>query len=79
MVIKELREEKRKIREALKAGVEILGTEVDAEYASLASRMNLSVAQMNENLARKGILPETLKQILHADMAWKRYQVSRRQ
>jgi hypothetical protein len=78
-VMAELREEKRRIQEALKAGVEVLGTEIDAEYARLARRMGQTVAQMNENLARKGVAPETVKRILHADMAWKRYQAGRRQ
>ena len=45
-VIAELREEKRRIREALKAGVEVLGTEVDVEYARMARRMGQTVAQM---------------------------------
>ena len=78
-VIAELREEKRRIREALKAGVEVLGTEVDVEYARMASRMGQTVAQMKTNLARKGVAPETIKHILHADMAWKRYQEGRKQ
>ena len=78
-VVAELREEKRKIREALKAGIEILPTEVDAEYARMARRMDQTVAQMKENLARKGVAPETLKHILHADMAWQRYQERRKQ
>ncbi len=76
-VIAELREEKRRIREALKAGVEVLGTEVDVEYARMARQMGQTVAQMKENLARKGVAPETIKHMLHADMAWKRYQESR--
>jgi peptidyl-prolyl cis-trans isomerase SurA len=78
-VIRELSEEKRKIREAAKAGIEILNSEVDAEYARMASQMGQTVASMNENLARKGVAPETLKHRLHADMAWKRYQASRKQ
>ena len=76
-VIAELREEKRRIQEALKAGVEVLGTEVDVEYARMARGMGQTVAQMKENLARKGVGPETIKHMLHADMAWKRYQESR--
>jgi len=78
-VIADLREEKRKIREALKAGVEVLATEVDAEYARMARRMNQTAAQLNAGLAGKGIAPETIKHRLHADMAWKRYQESRKQ
>jgi peptidyl-prolyl cis-trans isomerase SurA len=78
-VIAELREEKRKIREALKAGVEVLGTEVDVEYARMARRMGQTVAQLNAGLAGKGIAPTTIKHRLHADMAWQRYQESRQQ
>jgi hypothetical protein len=37
-VIEELRDEKRKIRVASEAGVEIMDAEVDAEYARMARR-----------------------------------------
>ena len=62
-VIAELREEKRKIREAVKAGVEVLGTEVDAEYARMARRMDQTVAQMKRESRAEGRCPETLKHI----------------
>jgi peptidyl-prolyl cis-trans isomerase SurA len=77
--IAELREEKRKIREALKAGVEVLATEVDAEYARMARRMNVTVAQLTANLAQAGVGPETIKHRLRADITWQRYQESRQQ
>ena len=78
-VIAELRDEKRKIREAGQAGVELLDAEVDAEYARMARRMNLSAAQLTEGLARQGIGPETIKHRLHADIVWQRYQKGREQ
>jgi len=76
-VIAELRDEKRKIREARQAGTEVLRSEVDAEYARMARRMDLTVSELTENLAEGGVGPETIKHRLHADMAWKRYQESR--
>jgi peptidyl-prolyl cis-trans isomerase SurA len=78
-VIDELRIEKRKIREASAAGVEILDAEVDAEYARMARRMDLSVAQMTRNLAEEGVSPETIKHLLRANIAWQRYQKERQQ
>jgi peptidyl-prolyl cis-trans isomerase SurA len=77
-VIAELRDEKRKIREAMQAGVEVLRTEVDAEYARMARRMNLTVSQLTENLAQGGVEPDTIKHRLQADMAWQRYQKGRK-
>jgi parvulin-like peptidyl-prolyl isomerase len=78
-VIDELRDEKRKIREASQAGVEILNAEVDAEYARMARRMDLTVAQLTQNLAEEGVSPETVKHLLRATIAWQRYQKERQQ
>jgi peptidyl-prolyl cis-trans isomerase SurA len=78
-VIEELREERRKIREAGQAGVEILDAEVDAEYARMARRMNISTAQLTANLAQEGVSPETIKHRLRAELAWQRYQKERQQ
>jgi peptidyl-prolyl cis-trans isomerase SurA len=78
-VVAELREEKRKIREAGQAGVDLLDAEVDAEYARMARRMNVTAAQLTENLAQAGVGPETIKHRLHADIAWQRYQKERQQ
>jgi peptidyl-prolyl cis-trans isomerase SurA len=78
-VIDELRDEKRKIREASQAGVEIMDAEVDAEYARMARRMDLTVAQLTQNLAEEGVSPETIKHLLRANIAWQRYQKERQQ
>jgi peptidyl-prolyl cis-trans isomerase SurA len=78
-VIDELRIEKRKIREASQAGVEIMDAEVDAEYARMARRMDLSVSQLTQNLAEEGVSPETVKHLLRANIAWQRYQKERQQ
>ncbi|MBX9775985.1 MAG: hypothetical protein K2Y71_16520 [Xanthobacteraceae bacterium] len=78
-VIEELRDEKRKIREAGQAGVEILDAEVDAEYARMARRMDLSVSELTETLAQEGVGPDTIKHLLRANLAWQRYQKERQQ
>jgi peptidyl-prolyl cis-trans isomerase SurA len=78
-VIAELSEEKRKIREARRAGVEVMNAEIDVEYARMARRMKVTVTQLTENLAQEGIGPETVKHRIHADLAWQRHRKSRPQ
>ena len=78
-VVAELRDEKRKIREARDAGFEVLAAEVDVEYARMARRMGLSGSDMTDNLAEEGVGPETIKHRLHAELAWWRYQKDRSQ
>jgi peptidyl-prolyl cis-trans isomerase SurA len=78
-VIDELRDEKRKIRVAREAGVEPMDAEVDAEYARMARRMDLTVAELTQNLAEEGVSPETVKHLLRANIAWQRYQKERQQ
>ena len=78
-VIAELREEKRKIRQAKEAGVEVPSKEIDLEFARMARRMNVTVTQLTETLAQEGIGPETIKHRIHAEVAWQRYRRSRPQ
>jgi peptidyl-prolyl cis-trans isomerase SurA len=80
-VLDELINEKLKVREAKKLGLEIPSSEVDTAYASVASRMRLTPAQLTEQLAKSGINASTLKARLKADMTWPqlvrgRYQAS---
>ena len=56
-VIDELRDEKRKIRVASEAGVEPLDAEVDAEYARMARRMDLTVCRLDPESCRGGREP----------------------
>jgi len=78
-VIAELRDEKRKIREAKEAGVDVPSREIDLEFARLARRINVTVIQLTETLAQEGIGPETIKHRIHADIAWQRYRRRRPQ
>lgn len=69
-VINELINEKVKIKEGKKYGVDPGSTEVDGAFASMSSRMRITSDQLVQSLAAKGIRPDTLKGRLKADMVW---------
>jgi len=80
-VIDELINEKLKLREAKKFGLEITASEVDTAYASMAGRMRFTADQLTQQLARSGVNVSTLKARIKADIAWSqivrgRYQAS---
>jgi peptidyl-prolyl cis-trans isomerase SurA len=69
-VIEDLIDEKVKIREAKKYGVDPSASEIDASYATMGQRMRLSPEQLTQTLASKGIRPATLKSRIKAEMVW---------
>ena len=69
-VLNELIDEKLKIKEAKRWGVDIPDSEVDSTYSSMAGRMRQSAEQLTQNLAKSGIAPNTLKARIKADLAW---------
>src|SRR5262245_50891758 len=71
-VVDELREEKRKIREGRRWGLEASDQEVDIAYAQMARRMGRTAEQLTEILAQKGIDAATLKHRIRADIASQR-------
>jgi hypothetical protein len=80
-VLDELINEKLKLREAKKFGLEISASEVDTAYASMAGRMRFTADQLTQQLARSGVNVSTLKGRIKADIAWAqivrgRYQAS---
>jgi peptidyl-prolyl cis-trans isomerase SurA len=80
-IIDELINEKLKVREAKKWGLDVPNSEVDAAYASMASRMRLTAEQLTQQLAKSGVNAATLKARIRADIAWPqlvrgRYQAS---
>ena len=77
-VITELRNEKLRVREAEKFGLEVADSEVDEVYASLASRMRMTAEQLTQQLARSGVDVDTLKRRIRADLVWLKYQQYRR-
>jgi peptidyl-prolyl cis-trans isomerase SurA len=69
-VIDELINEKLKVREAKKFGLDISTGEVDGAYASMASRMRYTPEQLTQTLANAGVNAATLKARIKADLAW---------
>ena len=69
-VLDELINEKLKVREAKKFGLEISGSEVDSAFATMAGRMRLTADQLTDQLARSGIHVATLKARIKADLTW---------
>ena len=69
-VLDELINEKLKVREAKKFGLEIPSSEVDTAYASMAGRMRITSEQLTEQLAKSGIHASTLKARIKADITW---------
>ena len=69
-VINELIDEKVKIREGKKFGVEPTASDIDQSYAQMGSRMRISAEQLTKSLESQGIRPETLKARLKAEIVW---------
>lgn len=66
----ELINDKLKLKEAKKFGLDPKPAEVDAAYAGMASRMNLTAERLDRQLESSGIRPETLKARIKADFVW---------
>jgi peptidyl-prolyl cis-trans isomerase SurA len=69
-VLDELINEKLKVREAKKFGLEIPSSEVDSAFATMAGRMRLTADQLTDQLAKSGIHVATLKARIKADLTW---------
>jgi peptidyl-prolyl cis-trans isomerase SurA len=69
-VLDELIDEKLKVREAKKFGLEISSSEVDTAFASMARRMRVTPEQLTEQLAKSGIHVATLKARIKSDLTW---------
>ena len=69
-VINELIDEKVKIKEAKKFGVDPTASDIDQSYAAMSGRMRITPEQLTKSLESQGIRPETLKERIKADMVW---------
>jgi peptidyl-prolyl cis-trans isomerase SurA len=69
-VIDELINDKVKIKEAKKYGVDPGSSDVDELFSNMASRMRITGDQLAKTLEAQGIRPETLKSRLKAEMVW---------
>jgi peptidyl-prolyl cis-trans isomerase SurA len=69
-VLNELIDEKLKIKEGKKFGVDPSGSDIDQSYASMSSRMRITPDQLTKSLEVQGIRPDTLKTRIRAEMVW---------
>jgi peptidyl-prolyl cis-trans isomerase SurA len=69
-VINELIDEKLKIKEGKKFGVDPSASDIDQSFAAMSGRMRLSAEQLTKSLESQGIRPDTLKSRIRADMVW---------
>ena len=69
-VIDELIDEKVKIKEGKKFGVEPTSADVDGSFASMSSRMRTSPEALTKSLESQGIRVDTLRARIKADMVW---------
>lgn len=68
--LEELINDKVKIKEAKKYGLDLSSSDVDAAFGNMASRMRMNSDQLVKTLEGHGIRPETLKSRIKADMTW---------
>jgi peptidyl-prolyl cis-trans isomerase SurA len=69
-VINELIDEKVKIKEGKKFGVDPTSSDIDQSYAAMSSRMRITPEQLTKSLESQGIRPDTLKSRMKAEMVW---------
>lgn len=69
-VVNELIDEKLKIKEGKKFGVDPTGSDIDQSYAGMSERMRITPEQLTKSLEGQGIRPDTLKARIRAEMVW---------
>jgi peptidyl-prolyl cis-trans isomerase SurA len=69
-VINELIEDKIKMKEGKKFGVDPGVADINQSYDGMAQRMRISPDQLTKSLEAKGVRPETLKGRMKAEMVW---------
>jgi len=69
-VLDQLIDEKLKIREGRRWGIEATDQEVEQNFSGMARRMGQSGEQLTQNLGQKGVNSSTLKARIRADIVW---------
>jgi peptidyl-prolyl cis-trans isomerase SurA len=69
-VIEDLINEKLKIKEAKRFGVDPSASDIDAAFAQMSSRMRITPDQLTKSLETQGIRAETLKARIKGEMVW---------
>jgi len=69
-IINELIDDRVKIKEGKKFGVEPTASDIDQSFAGMGSRMRLNAEQLTKSLESQGVRPETLKARIKAEIVW---------
>ena len=69
-VVDELIDEKVKIKEGKKFGVDPTASDVDQSYGAMSARMRITPEQLTKSLEVQGIRSDTLKARIKAEMVW---------
>jgi peptidyl-prolyl cis-trans isomerase SurA len=69
-VINELIDDRVKLKEGKKYGVDPGVSDINQSYEGMAQRMRISTDQLTKSLEVKGVRPETLKLRMKAEMVW---------
>jgi peptidyl-prolyl cis-trans isomerase SurA len=69
-VINELIDEKVKLKEGKKFGIDPSSADVEQSYAAMSTRMRISPDQLTKSLETQGIRPDTLKARMKVEMVW---------
>jgi peptidyl-prolyl cis-trans isomerase SurA len=69
-IISELIDDKVKIKEAKKYGVNPTSSDIDQAFAGMSSRMRISPEQLAKSLESQGIRADTLKARIKSDLVW---------
>ncbi len=75
--LNEMVEERLKLQEAKRVGVEASQGQVDAAFAGIAQRLKISPAQLEQGLGQQGISAATLKSRLKTQIIWQQLVVGR--
>lgn len=68
--LNDLIDDKLKVREAKRYGLDMSASDINGAYGNMASRMRMNADQLSKTLEGHGIRPETLKSRIKADMTW---------
>lgn len=69
-IIEELIDDKVKIKEGKKFGVDPGVADIDQSYGAMAGRLRLTPEQLTKTLESRGVRPETLKSRMRAEIVW---------
>jgi len=69
-VIDDLINEKVKVKEGKRFGVDPAASEIDSSYAAMSTRMRITPDQLTKSLESQGIRADTLKARIKAEMVW---------